>query len=171
MADTAEHPAPVTIIVEGATTTFRFADGVSIDTPIGPAAIVATDLAGAGDPPAPAALTNALGTVADHVDDVVLARPDLLRSELAIHGAEIWHLVTVEAGTPIEDPVVELTRSAAEEVFRTLATEPVAARLHNPGLDPARVVTVLGACCLVLGIVRRLQRDRMHVVRDCPPEP
>ena len=32
----------------------------------------------------------------------------------------------------------ELSRDAAEDVFRTLATEPLADRVHNPGLHPGR---------------------------------
>ena len=34
-----------------------------------------------------------------------------------------------------------LSRAAAEDVFRTLATEPRADRIHNPGLDPEREPT------------------------------
>ena len=41
-------------------------------------------------------------------------------------------------------PSVVIERDAAEEVFRTLATESRAQRLHNPGLEPGRVDTVLG---------------------------
>ena len=37
-----------------------------------------------------------------------------------------------------------LTRDAAEDVFRTLATEPLADRLHNPGLPRERADIIVG---------------------------
>ena len=51
----------------------------------------------------------------------------------------------------------------AEDVFRALATERRADRLHNPGLEPSRVDTILGTCCLVLAVMRRLQLERIVV--------
>jgi exopolyphosphatase/pppGpp-phosphohydrolase len=35
--------------------------------------------------------------------------------------------------------------------------------LHNPGLDPRRVDTILGTCCLVVAVMRRLQLDRVVI--------
>ena len=43
---------------------------------------------------------------------------------------------------------------AAEDVFRTLATEATEARRHNPGLDPGRVDVIVGGCCVLVGIFR-----------------
>ena len=44
--------------------------------------------------------------------------------------------LAVEHGGVAEGAAVVLERDAAEEVFRALATETRADRLHNPGLDP-----------------------------------
>ena len=54
-----------------------------------------------------------------------------------------------------------LTREAAEDVFRTLATEPRADRIHNPGLEEARADVIVGGCCVLVAdhAVLRLRRD------------
>ena len=52
---------------------------------------------------------------------------------------------------------------AAEDVFRTLATERRADRLHNPGLEEARVDVIVGGCCALVAILRRLGRDEILV--------
>ena len=78
-------------------------------------------------------------------------------------GDEPWHLVVVERGGPVEASPATLERDAAEDVFRLLATETRAQRLANPGLDPARVDTVVATCCVVLTVMRRLRLDRVTV--------
>ena len=70
---------------------------------------------------------------------------------------------SVERGAPPSAPSVVIERDAAEEVFRALATESRAARLHNPGLDPARVDSVLAASCVLVGLMRRLQLDAVTI--------
>jgi exopolyphosphatase/guanosine-5'-triphosphate,3'-diphosphate pyrophosphatase len=47
-----------------------------------------------------------------------------------------------------------LTRAAAEDVFRTLATEKRADRIHNPGLEEARADVIVGGCGVLVGIMR-----------------
>ena len=46
-------------------------------------------------------------------------------------------------------------------MFRTLATERRADRLANPGLEAERVDTVLGTCCVVVAVMRRLHLPRL----------
>ena len=53
--------------------------------------------------------------------------------------------------------------AAAEDVFRTLATEPLADRLHNPGLEPARADVIVGGCCVLVAIFRRLGFEELIV--------
>jgi exopolyphosphatase/guanosine-5'-triphosphate,3'-diphosphate pyrophosphatase len=48
-------------------------------------------------------------------------------------------------------------------VFRTLATEPLADRLHNPGLPRARADVIVGGCCVLVAAMRRLGLDEMVV--------
>lgn len=148
----------ISVTLAADTTTVRTA-GWSATIPLGPSSVAATELAGR-DPPAPEQLTNALGAFTDHLDDVLRERPDLLdATDIRFSGAEIAHLARVEIGGDDPAPALTLTRGAAEELFRTLATEPAADRLHNPGLDPQRVETIVATCCIVLAVMRRLHPD------------
>ena len=77
----------------------------------------------------------------------------------------ITTVAAVEIGLPTYDP--ELIhgfqlREAVEDVFRTLATEPLAARVHNPGLPPERATSSSG-CCMLVTILRRLQLPAIRV--------
>jgi exopolyphosphatase/guanosine-5'-triphosphate,3'-diphosphate pyrophosphatase len=56
-----------------------------------------------------------------------------------------------------------LTRDAAEDVFRTLATESRADRIHNPGLEEARADVIVGGCCVLVALFRRFGFDEMIV--------
>ena len=94
----------------------------------------------------------------DHVDDVMRDVPAVIDAhDVHLRGDEAWHLATVELGRPPTGPSHVVDRDAMEEVFRALATEPRAQRRHNPGLDPVRVDSVLATCCVVVGVMRRLQ--------------
>jgi uncharacterized protein len=150
------------VVIEPATTTFHHA-GSDTTVAVGPATLVANELAGT-DPPDAAQLTNALGLVADHLDDLLRADPEVLDAHTVhVSGEEPWHLVVVERGGPVATSPATLERDAAEDVFRLLATETRAQRLANPGLDPNRVDTVVATCCLVLTVMRRLHLDRVTV--------
>jgi hypothetical protein len=140
----------------GPTTTSFSHAGRDFRIPVGPAQLLATDLVDP-DPPTPEQLTNAVGRVADHVDDVLREVPETVDAhDVHVRGEELWHLAIVELGAQPPTPSVVIERDAAEEVFRALATESRAARLHNPGLDPARVDSVLAASCVLVGMMRRL---------------
>jgi len=52
-----------------------------------------------------------------------------------------------------------LTRAAAEDVFRTLATERRSLRIHNPGLEEARADVIVGGAVVVVGIMRYFDLD------------
>ncbi len=47
-----------------------------------------------------------------------------------------------------------LTNEAAEDVFRTLATESLEDRKHNPGLEAARADVIVGGLCVLVGVFR-----------------
>ena len=53
----------------------------------------------------------------------------------------------------------ELTKAAVEDVFRTLATEPLADRVHNPGLERERADVIVGGCCVLVSIMRTFGFD------------
>jgi hypothetical protein len=131
--------------------------------PVGPATLLAGELTDP-DPPTPEQLTNGIGLVMDHVDDVMREIPAIIDAhDVHVRGDEAWHLAAVEHGCrPASGPVV-LDRDAVEEVFRTLATETRAERRHNPGLEPDRVDSVLGTSCVLVAVMRRLHLARVTI--------
>ena len=62
-----------------------------------------------------------------------------------------------------------LTHDAAEDVFRTLATESRADRIHNPGLEEARADVIVGGLCVLVAIYRYLGFDECLVSRGRHP--
>lgn len=116
------------------------------------------------DPPRPEDLTNAIGLLLDHLEDVTREVPAAdLADVVEIRGAGVATVVAVEVGGATTLPF-ELTREAAEDVFRTLATEATPDRLRNPGLPADEVHRVLGVCCAVVAVLRGLQRRELTVV-------
>jgi hypothetical protein len=135
--------------------------GVDTRIPVGPASLLANELLDP-DPASAVQLTNAIGRVSDHVDDVVREHPGIDEaSDVRVTGDEAWHLVAVERGRAPDGSAAVIEREQAEDVFRALATERRAERLAEPGLDPRRVDTVLGTCCLVVAVMRRLNLPRL----------
>jgi len=116
------------------------------------------------DPPRPEELTNAIGSVADHLDDVIRDRADLVGATLTMSGPEVTAVVAVELGGAAVLPF-ELERAAAEDVFRTMATEARRDRIANPGLDAILVDRIVAGSCAVVAVMRKLQLDSLTV---CP---
>lgn len=120
------------------------------------------------DPPAPDELANALAVIGDHLEDVERAIPELETvTRLVGVAGTITTIAAVELGLePYDRDAVHhfvLTKAAAEDVFRTLATEPLADRVHNPGLHPGRADVIVAGCCIVVGILRRFGRADLLV--------
>jgi exopolyphosphatase / guanosine-5'-triphosphate,3'-diphosphate pyrophosphatase len=115
----------------------------------------------ASDPPAPEELSNALDVIRLHLDDVVVAIPHI-RSARTVVGlaGTISTAAAVELGLATYDRDrihhFRLTRAAAEDVFRTLATERADDRRHNPGLEPERVDVIVGGMLVLVAIMRHL---------------
>jgi exopolyphosphatase / guanosine-5'-triphosphate,3'-diphosphate pyrophosphatase len=114
------------------------------------------------DPPAPEELSNAIALVDAHLDDVIRELPAVTDAATLVGiGGTITTIAAVEIGLAEYDRDAlhrfVLTRAAAEDVFRTLATERVADRVHNPGLPRDRSDIIVGGCCVLLGVVRRLE--------------
>lgn len=142
--------------------------GAEVDTeiPWGPTNLTERWL-GVTDPPRPEALTNALGAVTDHLDDLLREHPLLLDAgRITFEGPTIDSLARVEVGADTTPDSLELDRAAAEEIFRMVATEPAAARSHNPGLPAEHVDTIIATCTIVLAMMRRLQLDRIVLRRQ-----
>ena len=122
----------------------------------------------ASDPPLPEELTNALSVVEQHLDDVAREVPgagDATRF-VGLAGT-VTTVAAVEIGlAEYSREAIHhfvLTRAAAEDVFRTLATESIEDRRHNPGLDPGRVDVIVGGCCVLVGIFRYFGFDECIV--------
>lgn len=115
---------------------------------------------GETDPPRPEALTNSLGAVSDAVDALLRERPGLVGTDrVTFRGDEAWHLAQVERGSSEIGEAVTIARDDLEDLFRTIVAEPRAERLHNPAIEAARVDSIVAACCVSLGLLRRLQLD------------
>jgi exopolyphosphatase/guanosine-5'-triphosphate,3'-diphosphate pyrophosphatase len=56
-----------------------------------------------------------------------------------------------------------LTREAVEDVFRTLATETRAQRVHNPGLEAGRADVIVGGVVVLAAIMRYFDLDQCLV--------
>ena len=120
------------------------------------------------DPPQPEELSQAFDVVRGHLDDVARVIPSVLdvRRFLGLAGT-VTTMAAVELGlgTYDRDRIHHfvLTRAAAEDVFRTLATERRADRLHNPGLEEARADVIVGGAVIVTAIMRYFEFEECLV--------
>jgi exopolyphosphatase/guanosine-5'-triphosphate,3'-diphosphate pyrophosphatase len=120
------------------------------------------------DPPAPEELSNAIAEATDHLDEAIreVTAFGEARTLVGVAGT-ISTVAAIEVGLAEWDRSVihhfQLTRDAAEDVFRTMATESLADRLHNPGLEPARADVIVGGCCVLVALLRTLGSDGLLV--------
>ena len=129
--------------------------------PLGAASLSAGEFE--SDPPRPEELTNALGAVVDHLDDLLRVMPEAAAADgFGVAGALAEVIAAVEYGG---DPPLPFSigRAAAEDVFRTVATESAADRARNPGLPADAVDRIVGACCIVVAVMRRLHLDEIDL--------
>jgi exopolyphosphatase / guanosine-5'-triphosphate,3'-diphosphate pyrophosphatase len=165
-----DAPAPYLVVdIGGGSTEFV----LGTDAPVG---LVSLDMGCVriteqfihSDPPAPEELSNAVAVVRDLVAEVPRVIPGALDAVTLVGLAgTVTTVAAVEQGLPEYDPAkihhFRLTREAAEDVFRTLATESAAQRRHNPGLEPGRVDVIVGGAAVLVGIFRVLGFDDMLV--------
>lgn len=147
-------------------------DAPTVRTAVSIGARTLTEIELHGDPPLAEELTNAIGRVHDLLDDALREMlphdptgAALVGCELVGSGAIIEVIAAIEIGRD-DRSLIEgfaLSRAAAEDVFRTLATERHSDRAHNPGLPADHVPTIVGACCIVVAIMRRLRNDSLKV--------
>ena len=121
-----------------------------------------------GDPPRPEELSQAVSVVRDHLLDVARELPGVrdARTLVGLAGT-ITTVAAIEMGLAEYDPDrihhFRLTRAAAEDVFRTLATETLEQRRHNPGLDPDRADVIVGGAVVLVSILRAFEFDEVLV--------
>jgi exopolyphosphatase/guanosine-5'-triphosphate,3'-diphosphate pyrophosphatase len=120
------------------------------------------------DPPRAEELSIALSMVDAYLDDVKRELPAAAEAKTFIGVAgTITTVAAVEIGLAEYDRDrihhFHLTHAAAEDVFRTLATEDRAARIANPGLEEARADVIVGGCCVLVAIFRSFGFDECLV--------
>ena len=144
----------------------------STSIPVGSVRITEQQLS--SDPPAAEELSNAIALVDAYLDDVLREMPAVRDAATLLGtGGTITTVAAVEIGLTAYDRDLlhrfVLTRPAAEDVFRTLATERLADRVHNPGLPRDRADIIVGGCCVLLAIMRRLDFKELLGLRDRSP--
>lgn len=147
----------------GDETTLFDVDGERHIIPVGASTLSNGEFA--SDPPRPEELTNAIGAVVDHLDDMLRALPRALEANgVGIVGDLAMVIAAVEFGgdPPLPFP---LDRAQAEDVFRTVATESPVERALNPGLPADSVDRIVAACCIVVAVMRHLHLNEVHVGR------
>ena len=121
-----------------------------------------------GDPPDAGELSDALSIVRLHLDDVVRELPATLDAvRLVGLAGSVTTVAAVELGLAAYDRDrihhFGLTRAAAEDVFRTLATEPCDVRRANPGLEEERVDVIVAGALILVAVMRYFDFDECLV--------
>jgi len=119
-----------------------------------------------GDPPTAEELSQAVHVVREHLADVLREVPAVTTAKTLVGLAgTVSSVAMIEQGlaTYDRDRVhhFRLTRAAAEDVFRTLATEAAHDRRHNPGLEPGRVDVIVGGAIILVTVLRTLGFDEL----------
>ena len=165
-----DEPAPyLTVDIGGGSTEFVVGthepEGlISVDT----GSVRITEHYLRSDPPAPEELSEAVSVVRAHLADVEREVPAVREAGTLIGLAgTVTTVAAVELGLAQYDRTkihhYRLNRADAEEVFRTLATEPFEQRRHNPGLDPGRVDIIVGGTLVLVTTMRTLDFNDMLV--------
>jgi exopolyphosphatase/guanosine-5'-triphosphate,3'-diphosphate pyrophosphatase len=171
--DAGDGPFLVVDIGGGST---EFAVGSPASDGGGPEGVLSTDIGCVrltekflhSDPPAPEELSQAFDIVRGHLDDVTREIPTVVEARRFVGLAgTVTTMAAVEIGLPAYDRDrvhhFVLTRQAAEDVFRTLATETRRQRVHNPGLEEARADVIVGGAVILVGIMRYFDLDECLV--------
>jgi exopolyphosphatase/guanosine-5'-triphosphate,3'-diphosphate pyrophosphatase len=120
------------------------------------------------DPPRPEELSSAISVTEAWLEDVVRELPAAKEANRLVGLAgTVATAAAVEIGLAEYDRSrihhFRLTRDAAEDVFRTLATEALADRVHNPGLERERADVIVGGCCVLVAVFRFFGFDELLV--------
>ena len=155
----------VVVDIGGGSTEFSLVDGaMSIDV----GCVRLTEAYLESDPPAPEELHACIAVTTEYVKDVVRELPGVTEATTFVGLAgTVTTVAAVEIGLVEYDRDrihhFRLTHAAAEDVFRTLATESRADRVFNPGLEEARADVIVGGCCVLVSIFRELGFDECLV--------
>jgi exopolyphosphatase/guanosine-5'-triphosphate,3'-diphosphate pyrophosphatase len=131
-------------------------------------AVTSTDSHISSDLPRPEDLTNLIGAVSDELEDITRDHP-IVGTPMRTVGVAgtIVTIAAVELGLQEFDDTalhgMTLSRDAVEDVFRTVATEPLALRVQNPGLGSDRADIIVAGCCILVATMRRLHLAEITV--------
>ena len=131
-------------------------------------AVTSTDSHISSDLPRPEDLTNLIGAVSDELEDITRDHP-IVGTPMRTVGVAgtIVTIAAVELGLHEFDDTalhgMALSRDAVEDVFRTVATEPLSLRVQNPGLGPDRADIIVAGCCILVATMRRLHLSEITV--------
>ena len=120
------------------------------------------------DPPKPEELSGAIQVARLHLDDIDRDQAIMgpAKSVVGVAGT-ITTIAAVEIGLEPYDPQIidgfVLSRRAAEDVFRTLATESLEIRKYNPGLEAARADVIVAGCCILVAVMRHWELEECLV--------
>jgi len=131
-------------------------------------AVTSTESHISSDLPRPEDLTNLIGAVSDELEDITRDHPIVATAIRTVGVAgTIVTIAAVELGLHEFDDAalhgMTLSREAVEDVFRTVATEPLALRVQNPGLGPDRADIIVAGCCILVATMRRLHLSEITV--------
>lgn len=122
------------------------------------------------DPPNPAELSAALSVVELHMVDAQREIPGFdgyLSGTVIGIGGTITTVAAIEIGLDPFDPAkiegFRLTAAATEDVFRTIATESLADRVFNPGLNKDRAAVIVGGTCVLVEMMRQFGVSQLSV--------
>ena len=161
-----EHSGGLTITIADQTIEIAVTGDGEFMLPLGPLTLLDGPLERA-DPPTAVHLANALGMVQDHFDDIVIESPAVaMTPSVVITGQHALALAHAEVGKNALPQNYRLQRSDADELFRTLVSETTTQRQFNPGLDQNYVESIIGTCCVILGIMRRLDLLEVGIEAD-----
>ncbi len=118
------------------------------------------------DPPTAEELSQAVHVVREHLADVAREVPGVRSAKTLVGLAgTVSSMAMIEQGLAVYDRDrvhhFRLTKSAAEDVFRTLATEAIEDRRHNPGMEPGRVDVIVGGAIILVSILRTFGRNEV----------
>lgn len=120
------------------------------------------------DPPQPEELHACISVTTAWLDDIARELPGMTDAKTVVGLAgTVTTIAAVELGLAEWDRDAihhfRLERDAIEDVFRTLATESLEDRQHNPGLEQARADVIVAGTCILVALIRWLGHDEILV--------
>jgi exopolyphosphatase/guanosine-5'-triphosphate,3'-diphosphate pyrophosphatase len=120
------------------------------------------------DPPRPEELTATLQVVDAYLDDVARDLPGAGEAARFVGLAgTVTTVAALDLGLQTYDTELihhyVLTKDAVEEIFRELATESLAQRKDEPGMEPDRADVIVGGCCVLVAVMRHFGFDECLV--------